>query len=516
MDKIRILWADDEIDLLKPHLMFLEEKGYEVQGVQSGDEALDEINNSNFDLIFLDENMPGKTGLDVLPEIKKSRPNIPVVMITKSETEDLMEDAIGSQISDYLIKPVNPNQILLSIKKQLDNRRLVSEKITQSYQQDFQNLSMRVNEKMNFEEWKEVYKSLTYWDLELEKSEDPNMQEILATQKSDANANFSKFIIDHYQDWLHQPEEAPIMSQNLLNHKVLPHLESNKPTVLLVLDNFRYDQWKAIEPKFNELFNVKEDDLYYSILPTATNYARNSMFSGLLPLDIQKRFPDWWLSDEEKGGKNQHEEDFLQDYFSRKQMDIKFSYNKITKHENGKELAENVNNLMNNDLIVVVYNFIDLMSHVRTEMEVLKELAEDEAAYRSLTRSWFEHSPLYDLLKQFSQRDINFVVTTDHGSIRVKHPSKVVGDKNTTTNLRYKQGKSLNYNKKDVYAVKEPKEAFLPKPHVSSAYIFGKEDFYFVYPNNYNYFVNFFKNTFQHGGISLEEMLVPVITMENK
>ncbi len=516
MEKIKILWADDEIDMLKPHILFLEEKGYEVESAKSADEAMESIKNKHFDLLFLDENMPGQTGLEVLPEIKESNPDIPVIMITKSEEEFLMEDAIGSQISDYLIKPVNPNQILLSIKKQIDNKRLVSEKVTQSYQQDFTNLSMQVNEKLSANEWIDIYKRLVYWDIELEKSSEENMKEVLATQKADANANFSRFVERHYMDWINNPEEAPLMSHKLLYNKVLPKLEDSGTTFLLILDNFRYDQWKAIQPYVSELFNIQEDTAYYSILPTATNYSRNAMFSGLMPAQIQERFPDKWINDEEKGGKNQHEAEFFSDYLGRLKKDIKFSYNKITKLEYGKSLPENVNNFMKNDLVVVIYNFIDLMSHVRTEMEVLKELAEDEPAYRSLTQSWFEHSPLYEMLKKLSEKNINLVITTDHGSIRVKKPSKVVGDRNTTTNLRYKQGKSLDFEKKEVFEASNPKDAMLPRPHVSSSFIFAKEDHYFVYPNNYNYYVNFFKNTFQHGGVSLEEMIIPVISLTSK
>ena len=516
MDQIKILWADDEIDLLKPHILFLNEKGYEVESAKSADEALEAVKQQNFDLLFLDENMPGQTGLEVLPQIKNIKPDLPVVMITKSEEEFLMEDAIGSQISDYLIKPVNPNQILLSIKKQIDNKRLVSEKVTKSYQQDFTNLSMQVNESLSAHEWIDIYKKLVYWDIELEKSDEENMKEVLTTQKADANANFSKFVEKNYFDWVHNAGDAPLLSHNVLYNKVFPKLEDDKPTFLVILDNFRYDQWKILQPMISELFNIQEDTAYYSILPTATNYARNAMFSGLMPKYIQERFPDRWLNDEEKGGKNQNEEAFLADYLKRLKKDIKFSYNKITRLEQGKTLPDNINNFMNNDLVVVIYNFIDLMSHVRTEMEVLKELAEDEAAYRSLTKSWFEHSPLFEMLKKLSEKDVNLVITTDHGSIRAKHPAKVVGDRNTTTNLRYKQGKSLDFDKKQVVEARDPDDALLPKPHVSSSFIFAKEDYYFVYPNNYNYYVNFFKNTFQHGGVSLEEMIVPVISLTSK
>ena len=516
MTEAKILWADDEIDLLKPHIMFLEEKGYKVDPVNSGDEAVELCESKTFDLIFLDENMPGLSGLETLEKIKNKKPHIPVVMITKSEEEYLMEDAIGSQISDYLIKPLNPNQILLAIKKQLENKRLVSEKITTGYQQDFRNLSMKVNEDLSWDEWIDVYKKIVYWELELEKSEDDSMQEVLNDQKSEANTNFSRYVVDNYLEWLYNPDEGPLMSHKLFYNKVAPFLDDDKPLFFIVIDNLRYDQWKVLEPFFSNLFNIENEELYYSILPTATNYSRNSIFSGMLPLQIEQNFPDLWLNDEEQGGKNLHEEEFLKSYLKRLKKDVKLNYNKITKLQAGKELVDNVHNFFNNDLNVIIYNFIDFLSHMRTEMEVIKELAEDEAAYRSLTKSWFEHSPLYEVLQEIAEKDARVILTTDHGTVRVNKPSKIIGDRNTTTNLRYKHGRNLNYQNKDVLAIKKPEEAFLPRPHVNSSFVFAREDFYFVYPNNYNYYVNFFKDTFQHGGISLEEMVIPVVNMTSK
>lgn len=516
MQRAKILWADDEIEFLKPHILFLENKGYDITPVQSGTEAIDECQAQFFDLVFLDENMPGLSGLETLTKIKSMRPEVPVVMITKSEEEFLMEDAIGSQISDYLIKPVNPNQILLSIKKLLENKRLVSEKVTMSYQQDFGKLSMLVNENLSPDEWVDVYKKIVHWDVAITKADSEGMRDVLESQKIDANANFARFIERNYVDWIQNRDEAPVMSHTLLFNKLIPMLDNPDPVFFILIDNLRYDQWKAIQPMFSELFRIQEDSAYFSILPTATNYARNAIFSGMLPIEIEKKYPNLWLNDEEEGGKNLHEEEFLQDYLKRLRKDIKFSYHKITNLDAGRNLVENISNLYKNKLNIIVYNFVDLLSHVRTEMEVIKELAEDEAAYRSLTQSWFEHSPLYESLRKLADKKVNILLTTDHGSIRVKKPSKIVGDRNTTTNLRYKNGKSLNYNERDVFAIRKPEEAGLPRPHVSSSYVFAKEDFFFVYPNNYNYFVNFYKNTFQHGGVSLEEMIIPVITMQNK
>ncbi len=513
MQGTSILWADDEIEFLKPHIIFLKEKGYEITTVTNGTDALDTFKGTRFDLVFLDENMPGMTGLETLAEIKNINPDIPIVLITKNEEEYLMEDAIGSKIDDYLIKPVNPRQLLLSIKKLTENKRLVSEKTSMAYQQDFRNLGMTLNDNLNFSEWVDIYKKLVYWELSLEKLEDAGMHEILTMQKAEANVQFSKFIEKNYLSWIKTPEDAPVMSHKLLKERLFPALNSEEPTFFILIDNLRYDQWKTINSVITEYFHMQEEETYYSILPTATQYARNAIFSGLLPIDMEKRFPQMWQNDEDEGGKNLFEEQFLADQIKRSlRKDIKFSYNKILTYEQGKDISENFNNLMNNDLNVIVYNFVDMLSHARTDMAMIRELANDEAAYRSITLSWFIHSPLLELLKKLAQKKVKVVVTTDHGTIRVKHPSKLIGDRNTNTNLRYKQGKNLNFIARDVFHVKNPSDAALPRLHVSSSFVFAKEDTYFVYPNNYNHFVNFYNETFQHGGISLEEIIVPYIT----
>ncbi|MGJ1265939.1 PglZ domain-containing protein [Sphingobacterium spiritivorum] len=517
MQKTHILWADDEIEFLKPHILLLEEKDYKVKTVNNGHDAVEAFRNEPFDLVFLDENMPGLTGLETLAILKSINPSIPTVLVTKNEEEHLMEDAIGSKIDDYLIKPVNPKQILLTIKKFTENKRLVSEKTSMAYQQDFRNLGMILNDNLDVHQWTDVYKKLIYWELSLEKLEDSNMHEILTMQKSEANALFSKFIEKNYIDWIKNPDEGPIFSHQLFKKKVFPGMQENKPTFFFLIDNLRYDQWKIINDIITDYFRLDEEDHYLSILPTATQYARNAIFSGLTPLEMEKRFPDLWQNDEDEGGKNLHEDKFLADQIKRLyRREIKHSYHKILTLEQGKDIYENVNNLMQNDLNVLVYNFVDMLSHARTDMAMIRELANDEAAYRSLTLSWFEHSPLLETLKWLSQRNVRVIITTDHGTIRVKKPSKIIGDRNTNTNLRYKQGKNLNYQDKDVFVIKNPHDAQLPKLHVSSTFVFAKEDIYFVYPNNYNQFVNYFHGTFQHGGISLEEMIIPFATYSSK
>ncbi|MBS1583401.1 MAG: PglZ domain-containing protein [Bacteroidetes bacterium] len=513
---VNILWADDEIDLLRPHVLFLEQKGYAVRTVNNGLDAVDEVKKQEFDIVFLDENMPGLSGLETLTRIKSMAPRTPVIMITKSEEEAIMEEAIGSKISDYLIKPVNPNQILLALKKHLEGSRLVSEKTTSSYQQQFGRLSMRLGDRLSTKDWTALYEELVRWELELSGNPDQGMTEILRSQWIEANDLFSRFVEKNYLDWVNgKGDDLPLQSHQLFKAKVAPLIDEKQgPLFLVLIDNLRLDQWRMIEPLIAEWFKVEEQGLFYSILPTATQYARNALFAGMMPGDIEKRFPGKWISEDEEGSKNANEEEFMLDQLKRLGKHVKASYHKITNLAAGRKLAENLGNLMGNPFNAIVYNFVDMLSHARTEMEVIRELAEDEAAYRSLTRSWFQHSPLFDILKGIAEKGGRVVLTTDHGTVRVTQPSKVIGDRNTNTNLRYKHGRNLTYEARDVLAVKDPAKAFLPRANVSTTYIFTKKDFYFVYPNNYNHFVNFYRNTFQHGGISLEEMLVPVVHLK--
>ncbi len=509
MNKINILWVDDEIDLLKPHILFLEGKNYIVTKARSGTEALEEIEKKNFDIVFLDENMPGLTGMETLYEIKEKQANLPVVMITKSEEEYIMEEAIGSKIADYLIKPVNPNQILLSLKKNLDHSRLVTQKTTSNYQQEFRKIAMELSTVNSYEDWVELYQKLIYWELQLEEIEDSGMFEILESQKSEANTQFCKFIDKNYPEWFKKEVDAPVMSHTLFREKVIPQLTKGQPTLLVVIDNLRYDQWKSFEPTLTSIYKKESESAFFSILPTATQYSRNAIFSGLMPDDMAKLYPDLWLNDTEEGGKNMHEKAFLDAQLKRLGKNISYDYFKISSLKQGKKLVENFKSQKDNDLTVVVYNFVDMISHAKTEMDVIKELASTDKSYRSLTQSWFKNSPLLEIIQQAAQLGFKLIITTDHGTINVKNPSKVIGDKNTSLNLRYKTGKSLTYENKDVLAAKDPKSIHLPSINMSSSFIFAKGDLFFAYPNNYNHYVSYYRNTYQHGGVSLEEMIIP-------
>ncbi|EIA07548.1 bifunctional response regulator/alkaline phosphatase family protein [Flavobacterium frigoris] len=517
MDKIKILWVDDEIDYLKPHILFLEKKNYSVTTCNNGRDAIDIFENENFDIVFLDENMPGMSGLETLSEMKEKKSAIPMIMITKSEEEYIMEEAIGSKIADYLIKPVNPNQILLSLKKNLDHSRLISQKTTLDYQKEFRKISMEMAMVNSYEDWVELYKKLIFWELNLENINDHGMIEILESQKAEANSQFGKFIERNYEDWFLPKADKPVQSHTLFRELVVPEIvKKDKPILFVVIDNLRYDQWKVFESEVSNYYKLEKEVPYYSILPTATQYARNAIFSGLTPLEMEKQFPQYWKNDPEEGGKNLYEAEFLSAQLKRLGLNIKEDYFKITNLASGKKLVENFKGLKENDLVTVVYNFVDMLSHAKTEMDVVKELASDDKAYRSLTLSWFKNSPLLEIIQQAQKLGFKLILTTDHGTINVKNPSKVVGDKNTSLNLRYKTGRSLTYEYKDVYAAKDPKKIGLPSINMSSSYIFAKNDLFLAYVNNYNHYVSYYKNTYQHGGISLEEMIIPFLIFNPK
>jgi CheY-like chemotaxis protein len=511
MDKI--LWADDEIDLLKPHILFLKAKGYDVTTVSNGRDALDALDHDSYSLVLLDENMPGISGLETLDLINRRHPEVPVVMVTKSEEENIMDQAIGNQIADYLIKPVNPNQILLSIKKNLHSREIVNEQATSDYQQEFRDISDRINSADNIEDWMEIYRGLVHWELKLADASS-SMTELLLMQKRDANANFCKFIKRNYESWV-TTEQHPLMSNEVFRRRVFPMLDRGEKVCFILIDNFRLDQWKMVQSMLSESFNVSEE-LYTTILPTSTQYARNAIFAGLMPADIASMYPDYWVEEDEDESLNAYEKELIQTQLDRFRRKEKFNYTNLNDSTAGDKFIAKLNSSKDTPLQVVVLNFIDMLSHARTESKMIRELANSDAAYRSLTESWFRHSSTTELFRRLAELGYNVIVTTDHGTIRVDNPIKVVGDRNTNTNLRYKVGKNLNYNPRQVYEIQNPKRYGLPAPNISSNFIFAMNEDFFSYPNNYNYYVQYYTGTFQHGGISLQEMLVPLVTLTPK
>lgn len=510
-----LLWADDEIELLKAHIMFLEKKDYEVITVSNGLDAVEQCSQRTFDLVLLDENMPGLSGLETLQRIKEIQPATPVVMVTKSEEENIMDQAIGSKIADYLIKPVNPNQILLTLKKNIHQREIVTEVAQSGYQQEFMQISMQISDCRTLEDWKNLYRKLVKWELELS-STNSSMRDMLSMQKEEANNAFAKFIKNNYMDWVNPQTfiggDRPIMSPDVFKTKVFPLLNEGKKVFFIVIDNLRYDQWRVLSEEIGDMFDI-EEDLYTTILPTATQYARNAIFSGLMPNKIAEMFPELWVDEDEEEGKNLNEGPLIGTQIDRYRRKDTYSYNKINDSQGAERFLDKLNELKNYDLNVLVVNFIDMLSHARTESKMVRELANNESAYRSITLSWFRHSVLNDLFKVLANSDYKIVLTTDHGSIRASKPVKIIGDRNVNTNLRYKLGKNLNYNAKEVFTIKDPHKAQLPAPNISTSYVFATGDTFFAYPNNYNYYVSYYKDTFQHGGISMEEMLVPIVTL---
>ncbi len=517
MNGAKILWVDDEIELLKPHIFFLKGKGYDVETCNNGYDAIDMVQSHLFDLIILDEMMPGMTGLETLPKIKEIRPTTPVIMVTKSEEENIMDKAVGSKIADYLIKPVNPNQVLLSIKKNVHQQQLVTEQTTADYRAEFGRISTSFADARTFADWSAIYKKLVNWEIELTDSNDDSIREILAYQKDEANNEYAKFVRKNYLDWINRKDaDTPVMSHTLMRSNIFPEADRNRKTTLLLIDNFRYDQWRSINALLHNWFDIATEEFYCSILPTATQYARNAIFAGLMPLAIDKLMPNLWLNDNEEGGKNQYEEDFLRRQLQTNGKSYRMTFDKLIRPEAGRKLIDNISKVYDADFSVIVYNFLDILSHARTETEIIRELTEDEAAFRSLTRSWFEHSDLFTILKMLSERGHTVIITSDHGTIRVDNPVKIIGDRETSTNLRYKTGRNLNYNAKEMFVINKPQEAQLPQSNITSTYVFAYNRDFFVYPNNSNQFVRYYKNTFQHGGISMEEMMVPYIVLKPK
>lgn len=512
----KILWVDDEVDLLKPQCIILNNAGYEVTTVSNGADALQLISKQTFDVVLLDENMPNMSGLETLNRIKKFDPTLPVVMVTKSEEEDIMEQAIGQKITNYLVKPVSKIQLLSCLKQIVGKQQLVSETAQNNYQSDFAQLSMEMNDCQTFADWCKLYQKLVRYEIDLEDIR--SMDEIQSMQKRSANEGFSKFISKNYLNWMANRNDTnvPLMSNRIMKERIMPMLENGEKVVLIVIDNCRLDQWEAIRPVLTPYFNISTE-LYCSILPTATQFARNAIFSGLMPAEIEKMYPEYWTNSDDECSQNQYERELIGTFFSRyRKTQYKHAYYKVNTTESGENLIKKFPNYRANALNAFVFNFVDMLSHARTDVNVVSQLSDTDAAYRSVTRSWFEHSPLFELLMILRADNVRIVITTDHGTVKVNTPRKVVGDREVNTNLRFKTGKNLSFESKNIFEIKNPSDAFLPKNNLSSNYIFATNTDFFVYPNNINEYIHRYTDTFQHGGISMEEMIIPFVTMEAK
>lgn len=511
----RILWVDDEIDLLKPHILYLEEKGYLVEKVSNGRDAVSTIGKQSFDLILLDEMMPGLDGIATLREIKELRPEIPVIMITKNEEEWLMDEAISQKIANYLTKPVNPSQIFLVCKKILEEEKILGEKAASTYLVDFRQIEATLSADLEVNDWWELYLKLVHWQLELDDRKDLGLSTILDEQLKNADRKFTQFVIDHYLDWVHaSPQDRPTLSVDVIERYITPSLLDGQKVFMLVIDCFRLDHALTILPDLQRHFNV-DTDFHLSILPSATPFSRNAIFSGRFLSEIQAKEPELWKSMmENEGSMNRHEPDLLGKQLRRLGCgNISFGYHKVNVAGEGQIFLHRMKEYMDTQLIALVVNFVDLLTHHRSQSDVLREMMLDESGYRSLVSTWFENSWLFDVLTELSRSPYRVVLTTDHGSIRVQKGVQVVADRETSTGVRYKYGRNLNTPEKHALVVKHPNDYFLPEMTTGTNYLVAKEDSYFVYPTQYRKYMNLFQNSFQHGGISMEELLVPTFSL---
>ncbi len=513
----RILWADDEIELLKAHIIFLKSKGYEVIAVTNGDDAISTVKNQTVDIVLLDEMMPGKDGLTTLNTIKDLKPQVPVIMITKNEEESLMEEAIGKRIDDYLTKPVNPSQILMACKKLLERRDIVNEQRSQQYAREMSNISMSLMNVSGADDWIEMATKLFRMDMELDSSSDNDFRNILYDQRKECNKEFCKFVEKDYPRWVNNPQNRPTLSTDLVQKYLVPGIKRGRKSILIVIDCMRLDQWYMLEPFFYDWFQV-ETKFYYSVLPTSTPFSRNAIFSGLFPREIEKTYPQFWSLDEDDESLNKYEKELLELQLKRNHVDqnLTVSYVKIMNNNDANNFDKNLNNFVQADVMGIVINFVDILAHSRSDLPILREIAPNEPAYRSLTKSWFQHSPFMSVFSRLAEMDVDIYLTSDHGSVRGLTGAKVIGDRETSTSLRYKFGRSLKVDKKQAVLIKNPHEWQLPMHGINTTYIIAKENNYFVYPNNYNKFIRHYKDSFQHGGISMEEVILPIIKLTSK
>ncbi|NOT33441.1 MAG: response regulator [Candidatus Eisenbacteria bacterium] len=511
----QILWADDEIDLLRPHIKFLEQKGFAVTAVPNGEDALAALERQRYDVVLLDEMMPGLGGLGTLDAIKSRNHTLPVILITKSEEETLMDEAIGKRITDYLIKPVNPSQVFLACKRVFESDRLQDSQRARDYVGEMQRWQAIDTRRLDWAGWVDLTVESARWDVLFDGINEEGLKQAHADFRRPLNLEFSRFIEDQYPRWVKDAAERPRMSHDVVRHAVVPHLKSGKRVVFVVIDCMRLDQWFTLEPLLEELFEIQHD-YYCGILPTATPYARNAIFGGLLPIDLQRHHPDLWQENsKDERTKNRFERQLLEHQLERLKATPEkgLKYLKIYEADEAQAVKRQIQTFSNLSLVAMVFNFLDILAHGRSESEILQELAPDEAAFRAVMRAWFTHSPLYDILRALSKQDVTVVITTDHGSVLCKRAALVYGNRDTSTNLRYKFGVNLNCDTKQAINARKPSDFALPDDGVNKNYVLCREDYYFVYPTRFHEFERQYRGSFQHGGVSIEEMVLPLMTL---
>lgn len=515
-DAKTILWVDDEIDLLSAHIIYLRERGYNVQEAANGDDAIQLVGKGGIDLVLLDEMMPGRDGLSTLEGIKDLNPNLPVIMVTKSEEEHLMDEAIGKKIDDYLTKPVNLSQTLSAVKRILERQKLTEDSLTREFVSEFSRINMLLTGPMDWRDWLQVHIKLSEIDLEMERLRDVGLRQSFRDLKKQSSAEFGRFVINSYGKWV-DPGGGPRLSVNVVEDYVVPLLKEGIQTFFIVIDCMRLDQWLMIEPVLADYFDIKRD-YYYSILPTATPFSRNAIFAGEYPDKVAELTPDLWSNPSSETSRNRNERQLLDRNLAK--HGLKFSaepkYVKVLDYAEGQNLAKKIKTYSSVPLLSIVYNFVDIMIHGRSESDILQEIAPNEAAFRSLVKSWFEYSHLFEMLKKLSSMDCAIVITTDHGSVIGTRGALAHGKKDTSTNLRYKFGDNLNCDAKQAWLIKNPRTLRLPVWGLATTYIIALEDYYFVYPTNYSEYKRHYRDSFQHGGISPDEMILPVSTLRPK
>lgn len=517
----RVLWADDEIELLRPHILFLNERGYDIHAVTSGEDAVRAVARETFDAVLLDEQMAGLDGLATLQRVKRIQPALPVIMITKSEEESLMEEAIGGKIDDYLTKPVNPSQILSALKRILESRSISQERLNRDYVAEFNRINDEIEtEDLDWDDWLELGVRLSRWAIDISAMRETSLQDLLDQQMQTANIAFAKFVEKNYPAWMKMKrDERPPLSSDVVREWVVPHMQKGEQVLFLVLDCLRLDHWLSVEPVLRDHFNI-ETDAYYSILPTATPFSRNSIFSGMSPDTFPTVNGDLFNKLDWDGETNVNR-------FERQLLDRQLKnlgampnpepkYTKILDPEEANRTLKKASDYFDQPLVSMVFNFVDIVAHHRSTEEVIQTLIPDEAAYRSVVKSWFEHSPLFELMRKFGERGVTIVITSDHGSIRARKASKVVGDREASSNLRYKFGRNLNVDPKHAIKVKDPLKWGIHSKGVNIDLLLAKQDAYFVYPTEFNKYADRFRDNFIHGGISLEEMVLPVAVLRSK
>ncbi|MFN2397687.1 MAG: response regulator [Gemmatimonadaceae bacterium] len=512
-----ILWVDDEADLLESHRLFLRDRGYEVDSATNAEDAVEMLRSRPYGLVLLDEQMPGKRGLEAYRDIRELDASMPIVMVTKSEEDSTLREAIGAAVKDYLVKPVNPRQVLSVVMRIFDGERIRQQAVARRFVERFRAMELERERTLDWRGWISRYSELTDWDLELAEAGERSLLESLRGLYPQLRREFADFMRKAYPAWLRSLEgDRPALSIDVVGEFLLPVLQREKAGLFIVIDCLRLDQWRILQPLITPMFDV-ETTHYFSILPTATPYARNSLFSGLFPCEIAARFPDWW-EDRSEDTLNAHERELLEAHLTELRGHTPVRYEKISSSLDSDELERRVSSAIGADGVsAFVFNFVDLLTHGRSESAILYEVARDEIALRQITRQWFERSVLLNVLKEAARRGISAIVTSDHGSIHCQTPATVFAKRDATANLRYKFGEDLRAERPDhALLFTSSDDLKLPRRGLGANTLLATGDTFFVYPTKLREYQARYRGSFLHGGVTPEEVILPVALLTPK